>query len=277
MLRHGVQQLGHHQEGLPGPAAPGGDVLLGSGQVQKPQIAAQVPPGHGDHVAGVHPLGQALPALPVLDLGEYREVLQTPAGQGRPDLLQLMAAADKGLHHRRDPLPGRVVQVQQVLLRQGRAAQLHPRQGDAFPAFQHPAPGDGAGDGPAAGLRPQGHESVIQQNLLPRGHGGQDIRLHRQAPGAQGHGLPRRQGHGTGQGLHPQLRPPHIDDQLRRTAGGRPGLLHRLRPGAAGRQGGVGQVQAEARQPHVQQFRQQVRPAAGGAKGGVGFHGVSSL
>ena len=53
--------------------------------------------------------------------------------------------------------------------------------------------------------------------------------------------------------------------------------LHRLRPGAAGRQGGVGQVQAEARQPHVQQFRQQVRPAAGGAKGGVGFHGVSSL
>ena len=73
------------------------------------------------------------------------------------------------------------------------------------------------------------------------------------------------------------FRTTHIDDQLRRTAGGLPGLLHRLRPGAAGRQGGVGQVQAEARQPHVQQFRQQVRPAAGGAKGGVGFHGVSSL
>ena len=34
VLRHGVQQLGHHQEGLPGPAAPGGDVLLGGGQVQ---------------------------------------------------------------------------------------------------------------------------------------------------------------------------------------------------------------------------------------------------
>ena len=34
VLRHGVQQLGHHQEGLPGPAAPGGNVLLGGGQVQ---------------------------------------------------------------------------------------------------------------------------------------------------------------------------------------------------------------------------------------------------
>ena len=115
MLRHGVQQLGHHQEGLPGPAAPGGDVLLGGGQVQKPQIAAQVPPGHGDHVAGVHPLGQALPALPVLHLGKQGEPVQAPGMQGRPDLLQLPAAADKGLHHRRDPLPGRVVQVQQVL------------------------------------------------------------------------------------------------------------------------------------------------------------------
>ena len=197
--------------------------------------------------------------------------------QGLPDLLQLPAVADKGLHHRRDPLPGRRVQVQQVLLRQGRTAQLHPGQGDALAAFQHPAPGDGAGDGPAAGLRPQGHQAVVQQDLPARPDGRQNIQLHRQAPGAQGHGLPRRQGHGTGQGPHPQLRPPHIDHQLRRTAGGLPGLLHRLRPGTAGRQGGVGQVQAEARQPHVQQFRQQLRPAAGGAKGGVGFHGVSSL
>ena len=117
------------RKGFPARRHRGGDVLLGGGQVQKPQIAAQVPPGHGDHVAGVHPLGQTLPAPPVLDLGEYREVLQTPAGQGRPDLLQLMAAADKGLHHRRDPLSGGGVQVQQVLLRQGRAAQLHPGPG----------------------------------------------------------------------------------------------------------------------------------------------------
>ena len=188
-----------------------------------------------------------------------------------------MAAADKGLHHRRDPLPGRVVQVQQALGRQGRAEKLHPGQGDAFPAFQHPAPGDGAGDGPAAGLRSQGHQAVIQQNLLPRGHGGQDIRLHRQAPGAQGHGISLRQGYRLRQGAHPQLRPPHIDDQLRIPARCLPGRLYRIGSGAAGRQGGVGQVQTEARQPHVQQFRQQVRPAAGGAKGGVGFHGVSSL
>ena len=204
-------------------------------------------------------------------------MLQAPAGQGRPDLLQLMAAADKGLHHRRDPLSGGGVQVQQVLLRQRRAEKLHPGQGDALAAFQHPAPGDGAGDGPAAGLRSQGHESVIQQNLLPRGHGGQNIRLHRQPAGPQNHGISLRQGYRLRQGAHAQLRPPHIDHQLRRTAGGRPGRLHRIGPGAAGHQGGVGQVQAEARQPHVQQFRQQVRPAAGGAKGGVGFHGVSSL
>ena len=197
--------------------------------------------------------------------------------QGLPDLLQLPAAADKGLHHRRDPLPCRRVQVQQVLGRQRRAEKLHPGQGDALAALQHPAPGDGAGDGFAAGLRPQGHQAVVQQDLPARPDGRQNIRLHRQAPGAQGNPLPRRQGHGTGQGPHPQLRTTHVDDQLRIPARRLAGRLHRIGPGTAGSQCGMGQVQPEAGEAQAQQVRQQLCPAAGRAQGGVGFHGVSSL
>ena len=155
-----------------------------------------------------------------------------------------MAAADKGLHHRRDPLPGRVVQVQQVPAPSGRAAQLHPGQGDAFPAFQHPAPGDGAGDYPAAGLHPQSHESVIQQNLLPRATAAR-ISGSTGSPQPGSRSPPPSGSRDSGKEII-RSSPPHIDDQLRRTAGSRPSLLHRIGPGAAGSQCGMGQVQPEA-------------------------------
>ena len=268
-----MQQLRHHQKGLPAAAAQGGDALLGGRQLLQRQAAAQITPGHRHHVAEIQPVRQGVQSRPVFHLGEQLRMAKAVGRHGVPDGVQIAGAADEGLHDRVHAQLRRLRQIGKVGLAQSGTAEIDALRRQALMTGEDAAPGDAAHTAVYHGQR---HGPVVQQD----GHAGaqrrQHILLHRDIR-AQRHRMTLRQRQGGGQRADAYLRAPQIDHQL----GGKPRLSL---GGAEGgdpvrpcRQRRVGQVQPEAGNAPAQQRRQRTGIAAGGAEGGVVSHGVSSL
>ena len=270
-LRHRAQQLRHHQQGLPRPAARRRDALLGRRDMLQPQIYAQVAPGRRDHVAAVDPVRQGVQPRLILYLGVQQRAAQPGLYHGPPHGVQLLPAVDKGLHHRRDAVTRSVGQVGQILRRQRRQVQRQPRQGYALSRSDaaracYPAQ--------AAVFQRQHRAAVIDAQLLPRQQSGGDSLRQRQR--GQCYRLVQRQHDGGDLPPRPHLRTAQVDEQSRGQARLPLRPVQGVDPIRLFPQTTVGQIQPEAGDTGPEQCGDSGRILAALAQCGIVVHVSSS-
>ena len=198
-------------------------------------------------------MGQRFQTNTVFHLGKDGKIGKSKLCQRIAHLLQITAAAHKGLHHRRDTVGAGNGKVGKIRLAHGGSGDIHIGKSDALVPL-HQAAADAAAHGGSAVrlFHRQLNGAVIQQDGLSCVQRGENIRIQLYTAASEDEVIACAQRDRGIQLPQPQLTAPQVDDQL----GGYPHCFSRLLQGgsplAALLQRAVGYIQTEARETEAQ-------------------------